>query len=372
MKIPFVDLKAQYNDLKEKIDKAIFKVVNECSFIQGSDVFAFEEEFAQFIGAKYAMSVGNGTDAIELALIGLGVNRGDEIITVPNTYIATCEGIAAAGAKPVFVDIDPKTYNIDPSKLESKINNKTEGIIAVHLYGQPAPMDEILQIANDHGLFVLEDSCQAHGATYKSQNAGSIGDAAAFSFYPSMNLGCYGDGGMITTNNVKVAHRIKLLKDHGQKKKNVHDIVGYNSRLDTIQSAILRVKLNYLESWNEKRRAAALIYDELLRKIDIEPPFVSPDVTHVYHLYVIQIEKRDELVEFLEKNGVSCGIHYPYPIHTQKAFRFMRKYKGRYPVTEEVVSKIISLPMFPEITEEQIRYTVDLIEKFKTKTKSRY
>lgn len=364
MKIPFVDLKTQYINHKEEIDKAIFKVINECSFIQGPDVSAFEDEFAKYIGVKHAIGIANGTDAIELGLLCIGVKPGDEIITVPNTYFATCEGICAVGAEPVLVDIDPSTYNIDASKIESRITKKTKGIIPVHLYGQPAPMDEVIYIAKKHGLFVFEDSCQAHGALYKSKRTGSIGDAAAFSFYPGKNLGCYGDGGMITTNDDDVARKMRIIRDHGQNKKSSHEMIGYNSRLDSIQAAILRVKLKYLDVWNEKRRTAAKIYDELLRKIDVEPPFVREDVSHVYHLYVIQVEKRNELLDFLEKNGVSCGIHYPCPIHLQKAFEHKKLKKGSFPVTEKAVSRIISLPMFPEITKEQIEFIVDLIEKF--------
>ncbi|MBU1626885.1 DegT/DnrJ/EryC1/StrS family aminotransferase [bacterium] len=364
MKIPFVDLNIQYKNLKKELDEAIYSVIKNTSFINGPDVGAFESEFAKYIGVKHAISVGNGTDAIEFVLMGFGIGKGDEIITVPNTYIATCEGIHAVGAKPVFVDVDPLTYNIDVSKIKEKITKKTRAIIPVHLYGQPALMDDILAIAKKHNLIVLEDSCQSHGAKYKGRKVGSLGDAAAFSFYPGKNLGCYGDGGLITTNNDEVDYKLRLLKDHGQKAKSQHEIVGYNSRLDSIQAAILRVKLKYLDKWNQKRRMAAKTYTKLLKKLKVETPFVHPDTEPVFHLYVIQIDNRDGLCDYLEKNGVSCGIHYPLPIHLQKAFKRSKYKPGSLPKAEKAASRILSLPMFPEITEAQIKYVVETIEKY--------
>jgi dTDP-4-amino-4,6-dideoxygalactose transaminase len=365
LKIPFVDLNIQYKNLKKEFDNAIFSVIEKTAFINGPDVAAFEKEFAQYIGVKHAISVGNGTDAIEFALMGFGIGKGDEIITVPNTYIATCEGIHAVGAKPVFVDIDPSTYNIDVSKIEEKITKKTKAILPVHLYGQTALMDDILAIAKKHNLVVLEDTCQSHGSKYKGKRAGSIGDAAAFSFYPGKNLGCYGDGGLIATNNDELAQKIRLLKDHGQIAKSLHEVVGYNSRLDTIQAAILRVKLKHLDEWNKKRREAASIYAKLLKKLNITTPTIHPDTEPVFHLFVIQHDNRDGLCKYLEKNGVSCGIHYPLPIHFQNAFKNLKYKPGSFPNVEKVVPRILSLPMFPEITKEQIEYTVGLIEKYK-------
>ena len=364
MNIPFVDLRIQYSKYKNELDKAISSVIENSSYINGPDVGSFESEFAEYIGVKHAISVGNGTDALRYALLGFDIGAGDEIITVPNTYIATCEAIQSVGAKPVFVDIDPETYNMDASQIEEKITGKTRGIIPVHLFGQPVVMDDILSIAKKHNLIVIEDSCQAHGAKYKRKNTGSLGDAAAFSFYPSKNLGCYGDGGMVTTDNDEVAEKISLLKDHGQKEKNMHDIIGYNSRLDTIQAAVLRVKLKYLDEWNENRRRAARTYSNLIPEIGLKIPKEHEDTKPVYHLYVIQAEDRDGLIKYLGGKGVSCGIHYPYPIHLQKAFSYLNCSKGTFPISEKTACHIISLPIYPEITEEQISYVVELIKNY--------
>ena len=367
MMIPLVDLKVQYDSIKDEIDEAIQNVLNITSFIMGEELKRLEEEFALFCNTKYAIGVANGSDALILALRACGISKGDEIITVPHSFIATTEAITHVGGKIIFVDINPKTYTIDVSKIEEKISNKTRAIIPVHLYGQPADMDPIIELAKKYNLKVIEDAAQAHGAEYKEKKVGSIGDAGCFSFYPGKNLGAYGDAGMVVTNNEGIAEKIKLLRNHGRiTKKYEHEIEGYSSRLDNLQAAILRVKLRHLNNWNEIRRKNAKKYNELLNDIDgIFTPYEADYAKHVYHLYVIRTENRDKLREELRSKDIATGIHYPIPLHLQPAYRYLGFKYGDFPITEKASQEILSLPMFAELTDEQIEEIVELIKNFK-------
>lgn len=366
MMIPLVDLKVQYNSIKPEIDNAIQRVLDSTSFIMGEELESFEEEFALFCNTKYAIGVANGSDALILALIACGINKEDEVITVPNTFIATTEAITHIGGKIVFIDINPKTYTIDVSKIEEKISNKTKAIIPVHLYGQTADMYPIIELAQKYNLKIIEDAAQAHGAEYKGEKVGSIGDVACFSFYPGKNLGAYGDAGMITTNSEEIAQKVKLLRNHGRiTKKYEHEIEGYSSRLDNLQAAILRVKLKYLNKWNGTRRKNARKYNELLNNIGgIITPYEADYAKHVYHLYVIRTEDRDRLREELKSNGVTTGIHYPIPLHLQPAYNYLGYKEGDFPITEECSQKILSLPMYAELSEDQIVEIVNLISNY--------
>lgn len=354
--IPFVDLKAQYDSIKDEIDDAIQIVLNNTSFIMGEELKKFEEEFAQFCDVKYAIGVANGSDALILALRACVISEGDEVITVPHTFIATAEAISNVGGKVVFVDIDPRTYTIDVSKIEEKITDKTKAIIPVHLYGQPADMDPIMGLAKKYNLKVIEDAAQAHGAEYKEKKVGSIGDVGCFSFYPGKNLGAYGDAGMTTTNNEEIAEKVKLLRNHGRiSKKYEHNIEGYSSRLDNLQAAILRVKLRHLSKWNESRRRNANKYNELLSNIDgIITPYEADYAKHVYHLYVIRTEERDKLRDKLKSNGISTGIHYPIPLHLQPAYKYLGYKERDFLITEKASQEILSLPMFADLSNRQI------------------
>ncbi len=368
MGVPFLDLKQQYQLIKDEVDAGIQQVMYSCRFVLGENVKSFEEEFASFCGAEYAIGVANGTDALRLTLLACGIGKGDEVISVPNTFIATTEAISQAAAKIVFVDINLWTYNIDVSQIEGAINERTRAILPVHLFGQPADMDPIMEIARKHNLKVIEDACQVHGAEYKGKKAGSIGDAGCFSFYPSKNLGGFGDGGMVVTNGTEIAQKVKMLRDHGQIKKYEHLIEGYNSRLDEIQAAILRVKLKRLNEWNNLRRRNASIYNELLKDVDeIITPFEAEYARHVYYLYVIRTKKRDKLQEWLKSKGIGTGLHYPIPLHLQKAYKYLGYKEGDFPVTEKCAKKILSLFMFPELTKEQIEKVAREIKVFFTK-----
>jgi len=363
--ISFVDLKAQYDSIKEEIDEAIQKVLNATSFIMGEELIKFEEEFASFCNTKHAIGVANGSDALILALIACEIGEGDEVITVSHTFIATAEAITHVGGKVVFVDIDPQTYTIDVSKIEEKITEKTKAIIPVHLYGQPADMDHIIRLAEKYNLKTIEDAAQSHGAEYKGKKVGSIGDVGCFSFYPGKNLGAYGDAGIVTTNNEKIAEKLKLLRNHGRiNKKYEHEIEGYSSRLDNLQAAILRVKLKYLNKWNDMRRSNAKKYSELLSNIDgIITPYEADYAKHVYHLYVIRTEKeRDRLKEELKSKRIATGIHYPIPLHLQPAYSYLGYKEGDFTITEKASQEILSLPMFVELTDEQIEEIVELIK----------
>jgi dTDP-4-amino-4,6-dideoxygalactose transaminase len=332
-------------------------------FVLGEEVRFFEQEFAAFCGARHCVGVANGTDALHLIVRAMGIGPGDEVITQTNSFIATAIGISYAGATPVFVDCNPATYQMDVSKLEAAITPRTKAIIPVHLYGQPADMDAVLAVARRHGLRVIEDACQAHGATYRGQPVGALGDAAAFSFYPGKNLGAYGDGGGITTNDEALATRLRAFRDYGQTVKYHHDFQGYNSRLDTIQAAILRVKLKRLASWNQSRQRAAAAYAKALGRIGMEPPGQVAYGTHIWHLYVVQVANRAEVQKRLADAGVATGIHYPVPIHLQKAYANLGYKRGVFPVAEAGADRILSLPMFPELTGAQVEYVVSELAK---------
>lgn len=364
MQIPFVDLKVNYNSRKAEIDAAMQDVIDSTSFILGPVVDEFEKNFAQFCDTKYCIGVDSGFSALELGIRALGLGMGDEIITPVNSYIASSSAISITGAKPIWVDADLRTYNLDISQINSKITSKTRAIMPVHLYGQPADMDEILALAKKHNLFVIEDACQAHGATYKGKKVGSFGDFAAFSFYPGKNLGAFGDAGAITTNNLELATKVREMRNYGQKEKYHHVYLALNRRIDSIQAAVLNVKLKYLSDGNEKRMKAAQIYSKLLKGLPLTLPQIATDRSHVFHLYVVQTEKRDKLMKFLIKNGIETGIHYPIPIHLQKAYENMNFKKGDFPITEMISDRIISLPMFPEITDDQISFVTGKIKEF--------
>jgi len=353
MKVPFVDLKAQYRGIAPEIQEAIQGVLNRADFILGEDVRLFEEEFAKFTGTKHAIGVGSGLAALELALRVWDIGPQDEVITAANTFIATTLAIQAVGARPVLVDMDPATFNIDPAAIEAAITPRTRVIIPVHLCGQPVDMDKIIEIARKHNLLVLEDAAQAHGAMYGGRRAGSMGHAGAFSFYPGKNLGAYGDGGLIVTNDDALAERLRRLGNYGQKVKYVHTSIGTNSRLDTIQAAVLRVKLRHLERWNAQRAEHAAAYNDLLAGAGCEVPHVAPNRTHIFHLYMVQVGSRAEVQKYLADQGISTGIHYPIPIHLQEASSGLGYRAGDFPVTERAAGRILSLPMYAELTEDQ-------------------
>jgi len=446
MNVPFLDLKTPHIELEEELVAVFRECIRNAAFVGGSQVQSFEQEFAQFCETKYCIAVNSGTDALRFAMIAAGIGPGDEVITVPNTFIATTEAISQTGATPVFVDIDERTYNLDPNKLEDYLKTrfkdkgprnkekdpknqvpesfnlsplasgsntqssvpspqssasnlspftfhldpKPKAILPVHLYGQCADMDGIREIADRYGLIVIEDACQAHGAQYFSkrenrwQKAGSIGRAGCFSFYPGKNLGACGEGGAVTTNDEEIARKVSMLRDHGQAKKYYHDFEGYNGRLDAIQCGILRIKLKHLPAWNENRRRNASLYNECFKdqgsrtKDHLEPlalnlgPWIIPPFEPswsraVYHLYIIRTQKRDELQKFLSDNGISTGLHYPIPLHVQNAYKNSGVANGSFPITEKVAGEILSLPMFPGLTSEQIEYTASKIKEYVSK-----
>ena len=357
MRIPFLDLKAQHEPLRAELLAAFDEVLTSCAFAGGPFVAKFEQDFAAFCGSAHAIGVGNGTDALWFSLLALGVGPGDDVITVPATFMATAEAITYCGARPVFVDVDAKTATMDPALLEKAITPRTKAIIPVHLYGQVADMDPILEIARRHKLFVIEDACQAHGATYKGRMAGSMGDAGCFSFYPGKNLGALGEGGAVVTNNSELAKKIQMLRDHGQSRKYCHSMIGWNGRMDGIQGAALRIKLRHLAKWNEARRAHASHYNRLLAGIDgWETPFESPHGSHVYHIYAVRLAGRDGLIDAMAEKGIACGIHYPVPIHRQEAYASLNLADGTYPNAERLAREVVSLPMYPELTSAQVEY----------------
>ncbi|MEN6373614.1 MAG: DegT/DnrJ/EryC1/StrS family aminotransferase [Smithella sp.] len=365
MNVPFLDLKAQYKTIKDEISAAINEVIENTAFAGGPFVAKFENEFAKFCGAQHAIGVGNGTDALWASLVALGIGAGDEVITTPNTFIATAEAISLSGATPVFVDIDETTHNMNPELIEAAITPKTKAIIPVHLFGQPADMDPIMAIAEKHGLKVVEDACQAHGAEYKGKKAGSIGAAGCFSFYPGKNLGAYGEGGGIITNDEALAAKIRMFRDHGQAKKYYHDIIGWNARLDGIQGAVLNVKLKYLNNWNDARRKHARDYSAGLSSIkDVIVPQEAEYAKHIYHIYALRVKDRDKFMAYLGEKGIASGIHYPIPLHLQKAYAFMQKGPGSFPVAEKCAAEYVSLPMFAELTDEQVAYIFEQIKAY--------
>jgi dTDP-4-amino-4,6-dideoxygalactose transaminase len=363
VKVPFVDLKAQYQSIKNEVQTAITNVVEESAFIGGKHVEAFEKDFAALCGVRHAVGVSSGTSALHLALVGLGVGPGDEVITAANTFIATTEAISHAGAKFTLVDMNSANYEIDVSKIETAITPRTKAIIPVHLYGQMAEMDVILDIARKHNLVVIEDAAQAQGAEWKGRRAGSYGNAAGFSFYPAKNLGAYGDAGAVVTNDQAVADRVRLFANHGRRSSNDHEVEGYNARLDGIQAAVLKAKLPHLSKWNQMRHAAAERYGQLLSGLRLTVPKEMPGAGHIYHLYVIRVKDRDNVKAGLEAQGVGCGLHYPIPIHLLDAYKHLGKGRGSYPATEEAAGEILSLPMYPEITPEQQQYVAKCLEE---------
>ena len=351
--IPFVDLKAQYISVKDEVNAAIQKVLDTCEFTLGSEVAAFEEEFAAYCQASHGIGVNTGTSALHLALLAANIGPGDEVITVPFTFVATVSAIHYSGARPVFVDIDPRSFTMDVTAIEAAITAKTKAIIPVHLYGQAADMDPIVEIAKRHGLVVIEDACQAHGAEYKGRRTGSLGDMGCFSFYPGKNLGAYGEGGMVVTDNPEFTRTIRMLRDWGAERKYHHVLKGYNYRLEGIQGAVLRVKLRRLEAWTEARRVAASRYDRLLAGSAVPTPEAMSYARHVYHIYAIRTGHRQAWQKALQARGIHTGIHYPIPVHLLPAFADLGYVAGQFPHSEQAANEVLSLPMFPELTADQ-------------------
>ena len=359
--IPFVDLQAQYRAIKPEIDEAVLRALDNAHFILGPPVAAFEKEFARFSGTAEAIGVNSGTSALHLSLLALGVKPGDEVITVPYTFVATVAAIEYANAKPVFVDVEPVYLTMDPAKLEAAITPKTKAIIPVHIYGQPADMDPILEIARRHNIPVIEDACQAHGSEYKGRRCGSMGQIGCFSFYPGKNLGAYGEGGAVVTNDPALAKHIRLLRAWGEEVRYEHKYRAFNYRMDGIQGAILGVKLKYLEGWTEARRKNALEYGRQLQGTPAAPPVERPGVRHVYHVYAVRLPDRDAWRARLTDAGIQCGVHYPIPVHLQPAYRDLGYKAGDFPVSEEAAGQVLSLPMFPEMTAAQIAEVAALL-----------
>lgn len=357
MKVPFLDLKAQYATIKDEIAAALQQVLDNTAFAGGPFVAAFEKDFAAYCTTKHAVGVGNGTEALWMALIALGVGAGDEVITVPDTFIATAEAISFCGAKPVFVDVDEKTYNMDPAKLEAAITPKTKAVIPVHLFGQMCDMDPIMEIARKHKLFVIEDASQSHGAEYRDKRAGSIGDVGCFSFYPGKNLGAYGEAGAVVTSNDALADKMKMLRDHGSAKKYYHTYLGFNCRMDGFQGAVLSVKLKYIDKWNEARRTNAGLYTQALAGAKgVITPTEAAWAKHVFHVYAIRVANPGALISALGEKEIGTNIHYPLPVHLQEAYASLGLGKGSFPVAERCAAEFVSLPMFPELTPEQIAF----------------
>jgi dTDP-4-amino-4,6-dideoxygalactose transaminase len=364
MKVPFLDLRAHHAPMIDEFDGAIREVIESGAFAGGPFVERFEEEFAAYCGSKYAIGVGNGTDALWLTLLALGIGKGDEVITVPNTFIATAEAITYCKARPVFVDVDETTFTMDPAELEKSLTARTKAIIPVHLFGQPADMDPILEIAHAHDLFVIEDAAQAQGAEYKGRKAGTMGDAGCFSFYPGKNLGAFGEAGAVVTNQAKLREKIQSLRDHGQTRKYYHTLMGWNCRMDGIQAAVLSIKLPHLEEANALRREHAFHYDQAFVGLDaVATPFEPNYVRHVYHVYAIRVQERDNVWRSLEEKGIGCAVHYPRPIHLQEACQNLGYRAGAFPVTENLAEEFLSLPMFPELTEDQIEYVIRCVSE---------
>ena len=361
--IPFLDLKAQYASIQDELVAAVTDSLASTQWILGREVAAFEDEFAAYTGARFGIGVNSGTSALHLALLAAGVGPGDEVITVSCTFVATVAAVDYTGARPVFVDVDPDTLNMDVGQIEGAITERTKAILPVHLHGQPADLDPILEIARRHGLVVIEDAAQAHGAEYKGQRVGSIGDLGCFSFYPGKNLGACGEGGFVLTNDEEHAKKIRMLRDWGQSRKYHHDLKGFNYRMDGIQGAALRVKLRHLDSWTEARRAHAAQYSRLLSAAGVTVPVESHDVRHVYHVYAIRSPRRDAIQAGLQAREIQTGIHYPIPVHLQTAYREFGQGSGQLPVTEKACTELLSLPMFPELTQEQVERVCDAVRQ---------
>jgi dTDP-4-amino-4,6-dideoxygalactose transaminase len=360
-KVPSLDLKAQYQSIKPEIDAAIAGVLDSSQFVLGPEVATFEQEFAAYCSASECIALNSGTSALHLSLLAAGVGTGDEVITVPFTFVASVAAVVYTGARPVLVDIDPHSFTMDPAAIEAAITPRTKVILPVHLYGQPADMDPIMEIARRHRLIVIEDAAQAHGAKYKGRPAGSVGDIACFSFYPGKNLGAYGEGGAVTTNNVEFANTIRVLRDWGQDRKYHHLLHGFNYRMDALQGAILRVKLRHLERWNEARRAVVDQYNELLSGSCVERPAEMPWARHVYHQYTIRTNSRDSLQQALLRKGIQTGIHYPVPVHLQPAYAGLGYGPNSLPESEKAAGQVLSLPLFPELTKDQIEMVAQAV-----------
>lgn len=354
MNVPFVDLKIQYDGIKHEILPAVADVLDSAHFVLGKQVTLFEEEFAEFCQVPYGIAVNSGTSALHLALLAAGVGPGDEVITVPCTFVATVAAIVYSGATPVFVDVDPVTYTMDPSKIEGALSSRTKAILPVHLYGQPADMDPILDVARRHNLIVIEDAAQAHAAEYNGRRCGSIGDLGCFSFYPGKNLGAYGEGGLVTTKNPEFARTIRMLRDWGAERKYEHVLKGFNYRMEAIQGAVLRIKLRHLEKWTNARRDHAAAYNCLLSETELMLPTERKGSKHVYHVYPVRTPRRREFMEALGAQGIQTGIHYPIPVHLLPAYSDLGYARGAFPVSEQIADEEVSLPMFPELTEAQV------------------
>jgi dTDP-4-amino-4,6-dideoxygalactose transaminase len=355
IKVPYLDLGAQYRSIKPEIDAAIARVLESCQFVLGDEVEAFEREFATYCGATHCIALNSGTSALHLALLAAGVGPGDEVITVPFTFVASVAAVVYSGARPVLVDIDPRSFTMDPAAIEALVTPRTKAIVPVHLYGQPADMDPIMEVARRHRLVVIEDAAQAHGAKYKGCPVGSIGDIACFSFYPGKNLGAYGEGGSATTSNAEYARTIRMLRDWGQDRKYHHVLRGFNYRMEAFQGAILRVKLRHLERWTEARRAIVRKYNQLLADSGVERPTEMPWARHVYHVYTLRTDDRDALQVALQKEGIQTGIHYPVPVHLQPAYADLGYARNALPQSEKAAEEVLSLPLYPEMTNDQIQ-----------------
>lgn len=392
MNIPLIDLKAQYESLADKLNEATLAILSSANYIMGKTVLDFEKEFANYIGVKHAISVGNGTDALVLALKSIGIGAGDEVITTPFTFFATAEAISAIGGTPVFVDVNKDTFNIDTTKIEEKITSKTKAIMPVHIFGQSADMDEINEIAKKHNLMVIEDACQAIGGKYKGRKIGTLGDAACFSFFPTKNLGCAGDGGMIVTDNDEIATIARALRTHGsgengqkaynllnnieeevQKAESANDtvynplkyynyLIGYNTRLDAIQAAILDVKIKEIDKWNARRREIVKAYNEALQNSTLVTPVAKDYNEHVYHMYILQSENREEVIEKLKEAGIATGVYYPVPLHLQKVYKNLGYKEGDMPVAEYLSHRTFAIPVYPELNEEQVQYIISKLK----------
>jgi dTDP-4-amino-4,6-dideoxygalactose transaminase len=364
IKVPFLDLWSQHLPLMSEFSQAIHEVIESSAFAGGRFVAAFEEDFAAYCEVPYAIGVGSGTEALWLSLLACGVGSGDEVITVPSTFMATAEAITYCGARPVFVDVDEQTYTMNPDALKPALTVKTKAIIPVHLFGQPSDMDPIVEFGRKHGLYVIEDACQAHGATYKGKRVGSFGDTACFSFYPGKNLGAFGEAGAIVTSSAELDEKIKVLRDHGQQRKYFHSVVGWNCRMDGIQAAVLRIKLRQLEAANQRRRNHAAQYDAGLREFDgVITPVQAPYARHVYHIYAIRVSDRDEAIKCLADQGITTGVHYPVPVHLQEAYQTLGYTPGAFPIAERCAAEFLSLPMYPELTHSQVEAVIQGVKE---------
>ncbi|HHS13950.1 MAG TPA: DegT/DnrJ/EryC1/StrS family aminotransferase [bacterium] len=355
MTIPMVDLTKQYQALQKEINRTIGRVLQSTQFIMGSEVEAFEKEMAEYCQTRFAVSCNSGTDALQICLMAIDIQPGDEVITTPFTFVATAEVIRLLKARPVYVDIDPDTYLLDISRIERKITKRTRAILPVHLFGQCADMDPINELADRHGLVVIEDACQAVGATYRGRKACSLGSMGCLSFFPSKNLGAYGDGGMVLTSDEQLAEKIRMIRNHGSSRRYYHEVIGVNSRLDTLQAAVLRVKLKHLDMWNEARKDRAALYTELLSRGNVVTPVILEDRSHVFHQYSIRVKDRDGLRKALDEHGITTAVYYPVPLHCQPAFADGRQKEGLFPMTEKTAQNILSLPMYPELKEKDVQ-----------------